>query len=213
MKIKAVIFDLDGTLIHTKPEYVWHLLNRCFEETGIPPTRENIEIIWHGTNKEQFIASHGVDPELFWKKFTEYDTVDERTKYIVPYEDCWILKNLSEKGIKLGLVTNTTFHMAEHQVDVLRLHGIQFDAIVVPFDEKNNLRIKLKPHPEGVLECLQMLDVKSSEAILVGDSPADAEAARLAGVLDVFIERGEHLIPVDATIKIKSLEEILKLIE
>lgn len=213
--IKAIIFDIDGTLIHTRLAYLEQLIRRCCIETGIEPTKENIERIWYGPidEKIELMKSMNVDPAEFWKKLIEYDTIEERAKNMVPYDDVWVLKELAEKGIKLGIVTNAIFHMAKHEVNVLREHGIQFDAIITAFDKDLNTRIKPKPNPEGILECLEMLGVKKNEVIFVGDGPDDAEAAKTAGVLYVKIDREEHLIPIEATIEIKSLEELLKLIE
>lgn len=215
MAIKAVIFDLDGTLVHTKPEYLEQLIRKCCAEVGIKPTKENIENIWFGnpTEKEKIMAEKGVNPEHFWRKFIEYDTIEERTKHLEPYGDCRVLKKLAERGIKLGIVTNAIFHMAEHEVDILRSHGIEFDAIVVAFNKDLSVNVKPKPHPDGIVECLRMLSVKNEEAVFVGNGPEDMEAAKAAGVLDVNVERGEHLIDVGATLSIKSLEEILTIVE
>ncbi|MBI2578307.1 MAG: HAD family hydrolase [Candidatus Aenigmarchaeota archaeon] len=215
MTIKAVIFDLDGTLVHTKPEYLEQLIRRCCADLGIKPTKESIEKIWFGnlSEKEKIMTDGGINPEHFWRKFVEYDTIEERTKHLEPYGDCWVLRKLAEKGIKLGIVTNAVFHMAEHEVDILRSHGIEFDAIVVAFNRDLSVKVKPKPHPEGINECLRMLGAKSNEAVFVGNGPDDTEAAKAAGVLDVNIERGEHLIDVGATVSIKSLEEILGMIE
>lgn len=213
MKTKAVIFDLDGTLIHTKPEYIEQLLRKCFTETGIEPTKENIEKLWYGPLKDKFLQSKGVSTEEFWKKFIEYDTIESREKYIEPYADSFILKPLSENGIKLGVVTNNNFHAAEHEINLLRPHGIQFDAIIVAFDSNSNMIVKPKPDPDGIFQCLEIFGAEKEEAIFVGNSQDDIDAAKAAGVLDVFIDREEHLIPVEATITIKSLQELLRIIQ
>ncbi|MBI4018588.1 MAG: HAD family hydrolase [Candidatus Aenigmarchaeota archaeon] len=213
MKIKAVIFDLDGTLIHTKPEYLSQLLKRCFADTGIEPSYENVERLWFGLEKDRIVSELGGNPLDFWKKFIDYDTIDERTKHLVPYEDIRVVKKLAENGTKVGVVTNAVFHMAHHEIDILREHGIQFDAIVVAFDKDLNMMVKPKPSPEGIEECLKILGVAAADAVFVGDTPEDAEAARAAGVLSVHIDRGEHSIKVGADIRIKSLDEILGIVE
>ena len=210
--IKAVIFDLDGTLLHTSPEYLEKLLKKCCADAGIEPTKESVEELWFGPKRREFIEGHGIDPQKFWELFVKYDTIDERTKHLIPYGDCSVLKRLAEQGRKLGIMTNAYFHMAHHQIDLLHGQGINFDAIVVPWDEKHNMLLRPKPHPAGILECIKILEINKNEALFVGNGPDDTEAALAAGVRSVHIDRGEHLIPVDATFSIKSLEELPEII-
>src|SRR5207244_13327656 len=60
-----------------------------------------------------------------------------------------------------------------------------FDAVVASDDVARN-----KPHPDGILRALELLDARPDEAAYVGDSPFDVEAAKRAGVYAVAVGWG-----------------------
>ena len=74
-----------------------------------------------------------------------------------------------------------------------------------------------KPHPEGLLLCLDRLRMHADEAVFVGDSPEDIEMARAAGVYSVAVTGGypnrDALLAAKPDAYTDSLREVVDLID
>lgn len=204
MEIEAVIFDLDGTLIHTKHNYIYGVVGSTLKRFDIEFDKELALELWFNYERNKIMSSLGIEPKKFWEIAHNYDTPQERKKYAEPYNDCHVLKKLSEKGIKLGVLTGTPQFIAEIELDKL---GIEFDAVVFAHEEK------AKPSPDGLDECLNLLETKKEAALFVGNGDEDIQAAKKIGMLDIHIDRGEHVIKTSPTKTIKTLEELLEMIK
>ncbi|MEM2118391.1 MAG: HAD family hydrolase [Candidatus Bathyarchaeia archaeon] len=219
-KIKAVLFDLGGTLVKTAHVHEIHRrilkahgiivpLDRIAEAHGINQKELDIEemarlgekywIKWNlrilerlGIKENREFLARKID-ELWWEyaELTAYPDVQET------------LAELSNKGIKMGIVTNGTEKDFKQVLQRLNLAGY-FD-IVVGVDACK----KAKPHKEIFLHALAKLRVKPDETIFVGDSVEhDYEGARKAGLKPVLIDRdGKGNANLDS---IRHLTELLK---
>ena len=85
------------------------------------------------------------------------------------------LKELRRRGVPNGIVTGKSRNAWE--ITLIHVELGNFDVIVVDDDVTNP-----KPDPEGIVRAVEALKVDPSNAIYVGDSPADMEAAIAAGV-------------------------------
>lgn len=205
--IKAVLFDLDGTLVCTSARYRYITTSKVLSSFGLKKSRKEIDQFWFKAGRDELLNSWGLDPDKFWRVFWECDTIESRKRETYAFKDCGILKDLKEIGMKLGLVTGSPLPLAEMELEMV---GADFDAVVVA-RSKNG--INPKPHPHGILECLDMLRVKPEEAVCVGNSEEDIHAAKEAKVLDILIERGEHEFNgQEPSKRIKSLKDLLILI-
>lgn len=205
--MKAVIFDLDGTLVHTAPEYRYKLVGRTLSEFGLSSSSRNIDRFWFEARRDQIIKENfGIEPALFWNIYMKYETIEMRRQFTKLYDDVSFILELKENGLKTGIVTNAPPHIARLEIGML---PTDFDAIII--GQLNG--IKPKPHPHGIERCLSLLGIAKEEAVFVGNSDEDIMAAKNARVLDVLLQRGEHEFPeVKPTHTINSLYDLRQFI-
>ena len=120
-----------------------------------------------------------------------------------------LLKNLKDKGIKTAVVSNK-FDLA-----VKELSNKYFgDLIDIAIGENEQAGIKKKPAPDTVFEVLNLMNLKSEDAIYIGDSDVDIMTAKNSSMPCISVTWGfrdrEFLIKNDATIIVDKPEEILK---
>ncbi len=172
--IRAIIFDLDGTLGNTLP-VVFAALNRVFERyTGRTYTDDEITLMF-GPSEEGIIRrrveDHGPAHQYFLE---EYDRahVDLCTGPFPGIER--LLEALRERGVKLAIVTGKGPRSAEIS---LRHLGIErfFDAIRAGYAEGDR-------KPETMRELVDHWKLAPEEAAYVGDSCSDMASARSVGV-------------------------------
>ncbi|TKJ17831.1 hypothetical protein CEE44_04900 [Candidatus Woesearchaeota archaeon B3_Woes] len=209
MVYKAVIFDLDGTLVHTKPEYRYKIIGQTLKELGTSSSDHHIDRFWFETRRDEIIKNHfKLDPELFWEIYRKNEIPELREKFTELYKDIDFIRELKQKGFKIGIVTGAPSHIAHVEINMLGKEN--FDEIIITNREN---RVEYKPHPQGLLECLNKLKVKKEEAIYVGNSDEDVLTAKNAEVFDVLLNRGEHIFPeINPTLTIQSLYELRKLL-
>ena len=158
MKFKAVIFDLDGTLVHTLPEYRYEVVGKTLKNLGRTATQEDIDRFWFITERDELIEQKWQLPYGdFWKEYQRHDNTELRRKLTKPYEDTSYLNELKKKGYRLGIVTGAPVHIASLEIGMLGED--KFDAIVIA--HKLNGR-QPKPHPSGLNECLGLLDINNT---------------------------------------------------
>ncbi len=183
--LKAVLFDLDGTVLHTLPD-----LNACMNEAlrqfGCPPVTMEQSRAFVGHGGKQY-AVQALPPEK--KKdidafYTLYQSVhvhwnNTRTKPFPYEEEC--LAALRERGLKLAVVTNKS----QGAADVLKatlLKDYGFSAVI-----GNRAGVPVKPDPATTFEALRLLGVSADEAVFVGDGDTDVQTAKNAGMRCVSV--------------------------
>jgi len=191
--LRAVLWDLDGVLVDSY-EVWFHLLNHTARAFGAAEiSRATFEASW-GQGIE-------ADVERFFPKRTIAEVeafyhahfMDHAAHLRVDPAAGHVTRELRAHGLAQALVTNTPGPLAQ---DILRHAGLALDAVVGGTDVARG-----KPAPDMVLEACKRLAVTPGEALVVGDSRFDRQAAaaarvrfvglRLAG--DVRIERLEQL--------------------
>jgi beta-phosphoglucomutase-like phosphatase (HAD superfamily) len=189
---KAVIFDLDGTLVYTEPAYRLKTVGSTIQELGVKPkvdTETFVDKFWFEENRDEIIDKYlGVDPKFFWEVFRKYDLPEVRRKFTKPYEDVGIICELKDSGYKTGIVTGSPEHIARMELELLG--GENFDVIIIANLEVN--RIRPKPDPHGIELCLDRLGVPFASSVYVDNSIGGILAAREANVYDVMIDRKEY---------------------
>lgn len=175
-----VLFDLDGTLADTAPD-LHHALNLVLAEQGRPPLP---------LGRVRPAASHGA---LAMLRVGFPDAQDDslrplRDRFIDHYRanldrqttlfpgTLNLLAGLETRGIVWGIVTNKLADLTEPLLRALGL--LQRAACVVSGDTTAHA----KPHPAPLLRACEMLGCEPADAIYVGDSSRDVEAARRAGM-------------------------------
>jgi pyrophosphatase PpaX len=209
--IKAVIFDLDGTLIDTNDLIIdtfYHVIN---ELLGRSPTIEELNHVYGRTLDEQMrFFSEERSQELVDAYKSYYRAhMDERTHLFEGVKD--LLVKLTEMGIKIATVTNKGSRGVRHAFDKFDI-GDYFDATISADDVSNG-----KPDPEGIFAVLDGLGIEAYEALFVGDSLNDIAAAKKAGVLSVLVGwtlfHEEHYSEFGADFIIDKPMDLIKLLK
>ncbi len=179
MKFKAVIFDLDGTLLNTLDDLA-DSANHVLSELGFPT---------HDTDAYKYFIGNGIpklierclpkDRQEYHEKalsmFSGYYAVHSKDK-TAPYKDIpELLKSLSEKGLLLGVITNKAHNIAVSVVE--DYFGKNVFGCIRGLDSS----IKAKPDPVGALSVAEKLGVKPCEVLYIGDSGVDMQTAENAG--------------------------------
>jgi phosphoglycolate phosphatase len=196
---RAVVFDLDGTLVDTAPDLTAalnHVLPRV--DRG-PVTVEAVRtMVGQGLRKliERSLAATGGIPDnadieaMFSGAFEFYR--DHLTDQSIPFPAARnVLDHLTNDGVTLGVCTNKPIALSEILLEELNLIGY-FAAIL----GGDSLDVK-KPEAEHLLTTLAHMNAKAEDAVMIGDSQADIEAARAAAVPVVAVSYGYTMIPVN----------------
>lgn len=210
---KAVIFDLDGTLLDTLGDLhaaVNHAL-RCFDfpERSLDEVRR---FIGNGVVKlMERSTPEGTDEETDRKcleVFRKYYLVHMQDM-TAPYEGViQLIERLREKGIKTAVVSNK-LHQAVYELCQDYFPGLIDEAIGVSNENER------KPSPVNVFKAMEKMDVKADECIYIGDSEVDVQTAHNAGVKCIGVTWGfrdrEELIEAGVEITADDCEYILRL--
>ncbi len=197
---RAVLFDLDGTLLDSIPDLA-EACHRMMVELGRPPHPVDTIRGFVGKGMLNLVrrcleADGGADEAAFeaavdaFKR--HYAVVNgERTELydgVLP-----ALVALAGRGVAMACVTNKP---AAFTGPLLERTGLaQYFAVTVSGD---TLADK-KPHPAPLLHACERLGVAVGEALMVGDSANDAEAARAAGMPVLLVTYGySEGVPVDS---------------
>lgn len=178
--IAAVLFDLDGTLVDTAPDFV-RLLNQLRGEDNLPPL-PYADIRNQVSNGARALIKLGFDLTEDSANFTaRLDTLLQRYEQELAVESCLFpglnetLQYLEQHEIPWGVVTNKP---SRYTLPLLR--GLQLDqrcAVTVCPDQVVNK----KPHPEPLLTACDWISVDPAQTIYVGDHVRDIEAGNAAG--------------------------------
>jgi 2-phosphoglycolate phosphatase len=182
--IKAVLFDLDGTLIDSAEAIVQSFMH-TFETLGLPlPDRDEIVRTIGAPLKVQFgnISDHDIEELLEVYREHYFATSPEKTFLLPGVEEC--LSGLTELGIKLGIATSK----GQHGSNLLLNHlGVRhFFGVIIGGDDVD----RHKPDPQPLILGMESLQVFSEELFYVGDTPYDTEASRRAGIRCLGVSTG-----------------------
>ncbi len=207
---KAVLFDLDGTLVHTPFEYVSDVVGRTLRDLGLSSGEDGMRRFWYEPFRGRTIREvFGAEPDKFWPIMRSYDTSEARMRVARPYDDSGFVAELRACGYRTGIVTGAPSNIMLYEVDMLgnMFGGAENFGPVIRAQRSSG--VEPKPHPEGIHRCLGELQVNAHEAMYVGNWPEDINAAKAAGVLDVHMDRKEHPVNgVEPSVSISSLYEL-----
>jgi phosphoglycolate phosphatase len=189
---RAVVFDLDGTLVDTLPD-ILPALNRLMAEEGRRPitTAEGRRMMGQGSRKliERACTATGNLPdegaiERYYNRFIEYYMAAPAERS-APYPGAAaMLQNLSAAGVTLGVCTNKPHEATLRVLDGLALRP--YFAAVLGGDA---LDVR-KPDAGHLRAVLAAMGAGSDSAAMVGDSEIDVAAARNAGVPVIVVDFG-----------------------
>ncbi len=194
LKVGAVIFDLDGTLIDSIDIY-FMIVEKALERLKLPPVSRNR--ILAAAESEDFNWELILPQEALSRKDKIIDKAWEVINEIAPrmIEDHMeliqgadtIVENLSSNGLKIGLVTSSQKQYLEIKMQPLKHAGVEelFEVIITTDDV-----LKRKPAPDPLITCAQQLDMKPGNCVYVGDTATDIKAGKAAGMRTIGVLTG-----------------------
>lgn len=198
--VRAVLFDLDGTLLDSIPD-LSEACHRMMVELGRPPHAIDVIRTFVGKGMLNLVRRCLVESgsageseveaavDVFRRHYAEVNGASTLIyDGVLP-----ALEALREQGIPMACVTNKP---AAFTGPLLERTGLApYFAVTVSGD---TLADK-KPHPAPLLHACERLGVAVGEALMVGDSANDAEAARAAGMPVLLVTYGySEGVPVDS---------------
>lgn len=213
MQKKIFIFDMDGTLLNTLEDlmistnyalsqfnYPIHTIEeiRFFVGNGVAKLIERA--IPEGLNNPNYEKCLEIFKEHYAKNMYNHTSAYKG----IPE----LLKKLKDRGIKTAVVSNK-FDLAVKELSK-KYFG---DLIDIAIGENEQAGIKKKPAPDTVFEVLNLMDLKSEDAIYIGDSDVDILTAKNSNMPCISVIWGfrdkEFLIKNNATIIVDNPDEIL----
>lgn len=196
---RAVLFDLDGTLIDSAPD-LHASTNILLMRRGLGPLSlpDVVSMIGNGVKKlveRAFIAvGHPLDAD---ELDLEYEAMigiyaDHLTVLTVLTPGAReIVEEFHAQGVLMGVVTNKPQMPTEAILDHFGLSPY-LDAVI-----GGDSGVEKKPAPDMIFAALARLGLRPEDAILVGDSVADVGSARAAGIPVIALRGGYTSVPVD----------------
>jgi HAD superfamily hydrolase (TIGR01549 family) len=215
MTIKAIVWDLDGTLIHFKIDYIRARKTaiNILKKYGIPKELLTVRI--------SILENLKLARDFFEKKGLPKDKINEIIEQVdneiikIEYEAAinatlingidQVLELVQKKNLKQAIFTFNTKKNAE--ISLKKVKILHYFDIIIGRDDIANL----KPHPDHLLYICKELNVKPNEILVIGDTNRDIEAA---------INVGAHSIALNTKIatlfkqeNFKKAKEIIELEE
>ena len=184
MKIRAVIFDLDGTLLDTTEE-IHYIFNQLLLINDLPTRSQQFykDTIGKGIDHllkrclpEKFDGDYGSMLEQAKKLYSI--NLNKKARVFEGVPD--ILDQLSEKNMRMGIITNKMHHLALRCVDRF------FDKYELKTIGAEYLYPR-KPEPDSAIFLAQEFGYLSSEVLFIGDSSVDMVTAKNAGMLSAGV--------------------------
>lgn len=195
MRLEAVLFDMDGTLLDTAPDFV-AVIQAMRAARDLPPVPEKtVRDVVSGGARAMVSCAFEIDPAS-----DEFESL--RLEFLDRYQDACavhsalydgmaeVLADIEAAGLKWGVVTNKPARFAEPIMQQLNL--AQRSAVLVCPDHV----ARSKPDPEPMVLACKQLNVSPEATLFIGDDQRDVESGRAAGSRTVAVTYG-YIHPED----------------
>lgn len=177
---KAIIFDLDGTLLNTLGD-IRYVLNESLAKFGLPQLSASqvMALLGNGAKRLVYDAVGERNREIADSAYAYYSEkisacANDRTELYDREEST--LSELKSKGVKLAIITNKPQKAAENGYNKF-LSKFGFDYIAGQTEN-----FPLKPDPALTLAVIKKLGLDKSECLFVGDGETDVLTAKAAQI-------------------------------
>jgi phosphoglycolate phosphatase len=188
---KTVLFDLDGTLIHTAPDFV-HIVNEMCAARGLPAVdadaftaqiaRGSANMVQHAFDLTETDALYEATLNEFYQEYLT--KMGEHAELFTGIAE--LLAQFTKNDITWGVVTNRKLDFIPKILQQFGLYDLS--QCIVGSDSTPHR----KPHPGPLLYAIEQLGVPSKDCYYVGDFPTDIEAAKAAGIASIAVTWGYH---------------------
>lgn len=195
MRLRAVLFDMDGTLLDSAPDFI-AISQAMRAERGLPPIADKlIRDQVSGGARAMVAANFAMDPETegfealrleFLERYQDHCAVLTR-----PFDGIQeLLSDIEQAKLIWGVATNKPVRYAEPIMQQLGL--AQRSAVLVCPDHVS----RSKPDPEMILLACTKMGVEPAATLFVGDDERDIAAGRAAGCKTAAVTYG-YIHPQD----------------
>ena len=217
IKLKAVVFDLDGTLLDTLSTIEFYL-NKTLSSHGLPSVSrsQTMAFVGNGAAKliERAMEAVGVDKTLFDSIFKSYNESYNADPYYLtePYDGiAELIEELKSSGIALAVLSNKPDFAVKAAVD--HFFPDSFDVVL-----GGREALPLKPDPTALLEIISDFGLTPDEICYIGDSDVDVLTAKKASVKNGFFvtwgfRSRDQLLTAGAICLADSTTELMNLIK
>ncbi|MCX7951116.1 MAG: pyrophosphatase PpaX [Clostridiales bacterium] len=208
--IKAVLFDLDGTILDTNQliitSYKYTIkkhLDRDLEDAEIVKYfGEPLRLTLERYDKEKV--------EEMYQTYVKYNEENHDSMIKAMDYAKETLEEIKRRGLKIGTVTSKRKHMAERGLKYFDLYDMM-DVIIAMEDTTIH-----KPNAEPILEACRRIDVSPNEVLFVGDSHYDIQCGKNAGSKTCLVKYTlldfNEIIKYEPDYIIDSLKDLVEII-
>lgn len=208
--IKAVLFDLDGTLIDTNELVIESFKHTYKEHLNIDVPDSEI-VMYFGEPLIDTLARYDKNnANLLLATYIKYNEAihDEVAKEIVGAKET--IAELKALGIKVGVVTSKRKLIAERGLKLFNLFD-KMDVIITPEDTA-----KHKPEPEPIYKACEILGILPDETLMIGDSHFDILCGKNAGAKTCIVKYTvlplDKIMAYDPEFAIDDIKEITNIV-
>jgi N-acetyl-D-muramate 6-phosphate phosphatase len=180
MTLRAILFDLDGTLLDTAPDMIG-ALNALRAENRLNPLPFDAAraCVSHGSTRLVQLGFPDADPQRFAELQRRFLAIyaarlSAQTRLFEGMDT--VLAQLESRGLALGIVTNKPAWLTDALLEELKLR--ERFACVVSGDTLS----ERKPHPLPMLHAAKLAGAAPQACVYVGDAERDVQAAHAAGM-------------------------------
>lgn len=209
MRYKAILFDLDGTILDTIQELAL-TMNEVRVAAGLEkqPVDEVRAMVGNGIRnliKRSIAQDEGADEGALFEAFMTYYT-EHCIENTCPYAGIpEMLINLKNKGYKLAVVSNKAHGPSTKLIN-------HFFPGVFDYIRGHKEGTALKPDPAVIEEALNILGVTADDSVYVGDSEVDIRTAHNSGMDSVCVDWGfkshKFLVEHNAPCIVSTVEDL-----
>jgi pyrophosphatase PpaX len=188
--IAALVFDIDGTLVDSASAVIDQFATLCKEFGGRTYSKKEIMHIVHkggGSIHEIFRLMFGDLDEDALNKILERraELIPMTAKVTKPFEGVVdAMDALKRRGYKIALFSTRESWIIKEDPSIQLL--MPHVDVVISLEDIE----RPKPHPDGIIAALRVLDIDPVQALMVGDTTADVMSAKAAGVTSVAVTHG-----------------------
>lgn len=174
-KYKAIIYDIDGTVLNTLNMNMYPLMKIIKEETGEEWTFEQVLKFAAYPGMKVMEELNVQDKEKTYARWVKYvNEYEEGATLYEGFEE--VFQKFQEASIIQAVVSAKTTQ--QYQIDFVEKGLHQYMEVAILADDTK----KHKPDPEPLLKCLEKLSLQVNEVIYIGDALSDYQAAKNAGM-------------------------------